>query len=96
MSEFKRLQSLIEKKKRPKRGSLLAPNNERKFDSDTLLETLKEIEEEKKEDKGSSSMDTAQGRKKTRKKKGKKRKTRKRRKNHAVRSHDGRPVNKVV
>lgn len=41
-------------------------------------------------------MDTAQGRKKTRKKKGKKRKTRKCRKNHAVRSHDGRPVNKVA
>tara|TARA_B100001175_G_scaffold259167_1_gene227820 strand:+ start:376 stop:603 length:228 start_codon:yes stop_codon:yes gene_type:complete len=51
-------------------GSLLNPNNERKFDSDLLLETLKEIEEEKKEkkekkeDKGSSSMDTGKGRKK--------------------------------
>jgi hypothetical protein len=81
MSQFNRLQSLIEKKKRPKRGSLLAPNNERKFDSDTLLETLKEIEE-KKDDKGSSSTNTntntGKGRKKTRKKKGKKRKTRKR------------------
>lgn len=41
-------------------GSLLNPNNERKFDSDLLLETLKEIEE----DKGSSSMDTGKGRKK--------------------------------
>ena len=88
MSEFKRLQSLIDKKKRPKKGSLLAPNNERKFDSDTLLETLKEIEEEKKDDKGSSSTNTntntGKGRKKTRKKKGKKRKTRKRRKSNKL------------
>jgi len=69
------------KDKTQRRGSLLNPNNERKFDSDSLLETLKEIEEEKKEkkeDKGSSSMDTGKGRKKTRKKKSKERKTKKR------------------
>ena len=76
------------KDKTQRRGSLLNPNNERKFDSGTLLESLKEIEEEKKDDKGSSStnsdlMNTGTGRKKTRKKKGKKRKTRKRRKNRA-------------
>jgi len=48
------------KDKTQRRDSLLNPNNERKFDSDSLLETLKEIEEEKKEDKGSSSMDTGE------------------------------------
>jgi hypothetical protein len=48
------------KDKTQRRDSLLNPNNERKFDSDSLLKTLKEIEEEKKEDKGSSSMDTGE------------------------------------
>jgi len=101
MSQFNRLQSLIDKKNKPRKGSLLNPKNERKFDSKRLLETLNEIEEDSssrtkddnltspgrrfpsEEDKGSSSMDTGKGRKKTRKKKGKKRKTRKRRKNRA-------------
>ena len=41
-------------------------------------------------------MNTAQGRKKTRKKKCKKPNTRKRRKNHALRSHNGGPPNKVA
>jgi hypothetical protein len=85
MSEFKRLQSIIDKKRTQKRTSS-SLNPEKRFKlKDAFLESLKEDEnkeEEKKEDKGSSSMDTGQGRKKTRKKKGKKRKTRKRRKNH--------------
>ena len=80
MSEFKRLQSIIDKKRTQKRTSS-SLNPEKRFKlKDAFLESLKE--DEKKEDKGSSSMDTGQGRKKTRKKKGKKRKTRKRRKNH--------------
>ena len=65
-----------------------------KAEIDKLSKAFSETLSEKKT--SDSSMDTAQGRKKTRKKKGKKRKTRKCRKNHAVRSHDGRPVNKVA
>jgi hypothetical protein len=72
MNEFQRLQSIIDKKRTPKRSSS-SLNPEKRFKlKDAFLESLKEDEkkeEEKKEDKGSSSMDTAQGRKKTGKKK---------------------------
>ena len=82
MSEFKRLESLIEKK-RNRRTTSSSLNPAKKFKLTEILESLPK-EEEKKDDKGSSSTNTntGTGRKKTRKKKGKKRKTRKRRKSN--------------
>jgi len=59
----KKLEGL--RKKKPIKGSLLNPNNVRKFNVNSLLNTLNEIEheekekKEKKEKKESSSMDTA-------------------------------------
>tara|TARA_X000000368_G_scaffold418835_1_gene420263 strand:- start:7363 stop:7545 length:183 start_codon:yes stop_codon:yes gene_type:complete len=53
----KKLEGL--RKKKPIKGSLLYPNNVRKFDVNSLLNTLNEIEDEEKEKKESSSMDTS-------------------------------------
>ena len=53
----KKLEGL--RKKKPIKGSLLNPNNVRKFDVNSLLNTLNEIEDEEKEKKESSSMDTS-------------------------------------